>query len=203
MNNTATQEKDGKPLWKLSVDDFVIKALAPALQRVPDANANWTESGMPKHRLSDVGVAVAIKGGRITPVVRNAETKPLSVIANEMKDLARRARSRQLKPEEYRGGVGTVCNLGRHGIKEFTAAINPTQATILAVGAGASLRVSGSMPMLPASPSSAAHRLSSRSLAREALPRMWVNAAAKPVRAAISRMISGRSMASSPASTAR
>ena len=136
MNSTATQDKDGKPLWKLSVDDFVIKALALALQRVPDANATWTESGMLKHRHSDVGVAVAIKGGLITPVVRNAETKSLSVIANEMKDLATRARARQLKPEEYRGGVSTVSNLGMYGIKEFTAVINPPQATILAVGAG-------------------------------------------------------------------
>jgi pyruvate dehydrogenase E2 component (dihydrolipoamide acetyltransferase) len=136
MNSTATQDKDGKPLWKLSVDDFVIKALALALQRVPDANATWTESGMLKHRHSDVGVAVAIKGGLITPVVRNAETKSLSVIANEMKALATRARARQLKPEEYRGGVSTVSNLGMYGIKEFTAVINPPQATILAVGAG-------------------------------------------------------------------
>jgi pyruvate dehydrogenase E2 component (dihydrolipoamide acetyltransferase) len=136
MNSTATQDKDGKPLWKLSVDDFVIKALALALQQVPDANATWTESGMLKHRHSDVAVAVATKGGLITPVVRNAETKSLSVIANEMKDLATRARARQLKPEEYRGGVSTVSNLGMYGIKEFTAVNNPPQATILAVGAG-------------------------------------------------------------------
>jgi pyruvate dehydrogenase E2 component (dihydrolipoamide acetyltransferase) len=135
-NRTAPQDKDGKPLWKLSVDDFVIKALALALQRVPEANATWTEGGMLKHRHSDVGVAVSIKGGLITPVVRSAETKSLSVIANEMKDLAARARARQLKPEEYRGGVSTVSNLGMYGIKDFTAVINPPQATILAVGAG-------------------------------------------------------------------
>jgi pyruvate dehydrogenase E2 component (dihydrolipoamide acetyltransferase) len=136
INSTAPQDKDGKPLWKLSVNDFVIKALALALQRVPDANATWTESGMLKHRHSDVGVAVAIKGGLITPLVRNAETKSLSVISNEMKELAARARARKLKPEEYQGGASAVSNLGMFGIKDFTAVINPPQATILAVGAG-------------------------------------------------------------------
>ena len=136
INSTAPQDKDGKPLWKLSVNDFVIKALALALQRVPDANATWTESGMLKHRHSDVGVAVAIKGGLITPVVRNAETKSLSVISNEMKELAARARARKLKPEEYQGGASAVSNLGMFDIKDFTAVINPPQATILAVGTG-------------------------------------------------------------------
>jgi pyruvate dehydrogenase E2 component (dihydrolipoamide acetyltransferase) len=135
-NSTAPQDKDGKPVWKLSVNDFVIKALALALQRVPDANATWTESGMLKHRHSDVGVAVAIKGGLIAPLVRNAETKSLSVISNEMKELAARARARKLKPEEYLGGASAVSNLGMFGIKDFTAVINPPQATILAVGAG-------------------------------------------------------------------
>ena len=135
-NRTAPQDKDGKPVWKLSVNDFVIKALALALQRVPDANATWTESGMLKHRHSDVGVAVAIKGGLIAPLMRNAETKSLSVISNEMKELAERARARKLKPEEYLGGTSAVSNLGMFGIKDFTAVINPPQATILAVGAG-------------------------------------------------------------------
>ncbi len=135
-NNAAPQAKDGKPVWKLSVNDFVIKALALALQRVPDANATWTENGMLKHRHSDVGVAVAIKGGLIAPLVRNAETKSLSVISNEMKELAARARTRKLKPEEYQGGASAVSNLGMFGIKDFTAVINPPQATILAVGAG-------------------------------------------------------------------
>src|SRR5664280_1020848 len=136
INSAAPQDKDGKPFWKLSVNDFVIKALALALQRVPDANATWTESGMLKHRHSDVGVAVAIKGGLITPVVRKAETKSLSVISNEMNELAARARARKLKPEEYLGGASAVSNLGMYGIKDFTAVINPPQATILAVGAG-------------------------------------------------------------------
>ena len=136
INSTAPQDKDGKPLWKLSVNDFVIKALALALQRVPDANATWTESGMLKHKHSDVGVAVAIKGGLITPLVRNAENKSLSGISNEMKELAARARARKLKPEEYQGGASAVSNLGMFGIKDFTAVINPPQATILAVGTG-------------------------------------------------------------------
>ncbi len=135
-NRTAPQDKDGKPVWKLSVNDFVIKALALALQRVPGANATWTESGMLKHRHSDVGVAVAINGGLIAPLVRNAETKSLSIISNEMKELAARARARKLKPEEYLGGTTAVSNLGMFGIKDFTAVINPPQATILAVGAG-------------------------------------------------------------------
>jgi pyruvate dehydrogenase E2 component (dihydrolipoamide acetyltransferase) len=136
INNAAPQDKDGKPLWKLSVNDFIIKALGIALQRVPDANATWTESGMLKHRHSDIGVAVAIKGGLIAPLLRNAEAKSLSVISNEMRELAERARARRLKPEEYLGGASAVSNLGMHGIKDFTAVINPPQATILAVGAG-------------------------------------------------------------------
>ena len=136
INSAAPQDKDGKPLWKLSVNDFVIKALALALQRVPDANATWTERGMLKHRHSDIGVAVAIKGGLIAPLLRSAETKSLSVISNEMKELAERARARRLKPEEYLGGASAVSNLGMHGIKDFTAVINPPQATILAIGAG-------------------------------------------------------------------
>jgi len=136
INSTAPQDKDGKPLWKLSVNDFVIKALALALQRVPDANATWTESCMLKHKHSDVGVAVAIKGGLITPLVRNAENKSLSGISNEMKELAARARARKLKPEEYQGGASAVSNLGMFDIKDFTAVINPPQATILAVGTG-------------------------------------------------------------------
>jgi pyruvate dehydrogenase E2 component (dihydrolipoamide acetyltransferase) len=136
INSTAPQDKDGKPLWKLSVNDFVIKAMALALQRVPDANATWTESCMLKHKHSDVGVAVAIKGGLITPLVRNAENKSLSGISNEMKELAARARARKLKPEEYQGGASAVSNLGMFDIKDFTAVINPPQATILAVGTG-------------------------------------------------------------------
>jgi pyruvate dehydrogenase E2 component (dihydrolipoamide acetyltransferase) len=136
INAAAPKDKDGKPAWKLSVNDFVIKALALALQRVPDANVTWTEGGMLKHKHSDVGVAVSIPGGLITPIVRQAELKSLSVISNEMKDLAARARTRHLKPQEFQGGTTAVSNLGMYGIREFAAVINPPHATILAVGAG-------------------------------------------------------------------
>jgi len=136
INTTAPKDKDGKPSYKLSVNDFVIKALALALQKVPDANVAWTEAGMLKHRHSDIGVAVAMPNGLITPIIRNAEVKSLSAIANEMRNLALRARERKLKPHEYQGGTTAVSNLGMYGIKDFTAVINPPHATILAVGAG-------------------------------------------------------------------
>jgi pyruvate dehydrogenase E2 component (dihydrolipoyllysine-residue acetyltransferase) len=136
INAAAPKDKDGKPVYKLSVNDFVIKALALALQRIPDANVTWTESGMLKHHRSDIGVAVSIPGGLITPVVRQAEAKSLSTISNEMRDFAARARARKLKPEEYQGGSSAVSNLGMYGIKDFAAVINPPQATILAVGVG-------------------------------------------------------------------
>ena len=136
INAAAPKIKDGKPAYKLSVNDFVIKALALALQRVPDANVSWTEAGMLKHKHSDIGVAVALPGGLITPIVRSAESKSLSAISNEMRDLAIRARERKLKPHEYQGGTSSVSNLGMYGIKDFTAVINPPQSTILAVGAG-------------------------------------------------------------------
>jgi pyruvate dehydrogenase E2 component (dihydrolipoamide acetyltransferase) len=134
INKAAPTDKDKKPLYKLSVNDFVIKAMAVALQRVPNCNVSWTEGGMVKHRHSDIGVAVAMPGGLITPIVRKAETKSLSVISGEMKDFAARARARKLKPEEYQGGTTAVSNLGMYGIKDFTAVINPPHATILAVG---------------------------------------------------------------------
>jgi pyruvate dehydrogenase E2 component (dihydrolipoamide acetyltransferase) len=136
INAAAPKDKDGKPTYKLSVNDFVIKALAIALQRIPNANVSWTEGGMLKHKHSDVGVAVAMPGGLITPIIRKAETKPISVISAEMKDFAARARARKLKPEEYQGGTTAVSNLGMYGIKDFTAVINPPHATILAVGTG-------------------------------------------------------------------
>ena len=136
INAAAPKNKDGKHAYKLSVNDFVIKALALALQRIPDANVSWTEAGMLKHKHSDIGVAVALPGGLITPIVRNAESKSLSTISNEMRDLAVRARERKLKPHEYQGGTSSVSNLGMYGIKDFTAVINPPQSTILAVGVG-------------------------------------------------------------------
>ncbi len=134
--NATAPEHDGKPAYKISVNDFVIKALALALQKVPEANVTWTEGAMLKHKHSDVGVAVAIKGGLITPVVRKAEQKSLSAISSEMKDFAVRARARKLMPEEYQGGSTAVSNLGMYGIKDFYAVINPPHATILSVGAG-------------------------------------------------------------------
>ena len=136
INAAAPKDKDGKPAYKLSVNDFVIKALAIALQRIPNANVSWTDGGMLKHKHSDVGVAVAMPGGLITPIIRKAETKPISRISAEMKDFAARARARKLKPEEYQGGTTAVSNLGMYGIKDFTAVINPPHATILAVGTG-------------------------------------------------------------------
>jgi pyruvate dehydrogenase E2 component (dihydrolipoamide acetyltransferase) len=136
INASAPKDKDGKPAYKLSVNDFVIKALAVALQRIPSANVSWTESGMLRHKHSDVGVAVAMPGGLITPIIRKAEEKSLSVISSQMKDFAARARARKLKPEEYQGGTTAVSNLGMYGIKDFTAVINPPHATILAVGTG-------------------------------------------------------------------
>ena len=136
INAAAPKDKEGKPAYKLSVNDFVIKALALALQRIPEANVSWSEGGMLKHKHSDVGIAVALPGGLITPIIRHAETKSLSAIANDGKDLIARARSKKLKPNEYQGGTTSVSNLGMYGIKEFTAVINPPQSTILAVGAG-------------------------------------------------------------------
>jgi pyruvate dehydrogenase E2 component (dihydrolipoamide acetyltransferase) len=133
---TTKGEKGEVPAYKLSVNDFVIKAMAMALMAVPDANASWTESAMVKHKHADVGVAVSIPGGLITPIIRKAEQKTLSAISNEMKDLASRARNRKLKPEEYQGGTTAVSNLGMFGVKDFAAVINPPHATILAVGAG-------------------------------------------------------------------
>jgi pyruvate dehydrogenase E2 component (dihydrolipoamide acetyltransferase) len=135
INAAAPTDKDKKPLYKLSVNDFVIKAMAIALQRIPDCNVSWTEGGMLKHKHSDIGVAVAMPGGLITPIVRNAESKSVSAISAEMKDFAARARARKLKPEEYQGGTTAVSNLGMYGIKDFTAVINPPHASILAVGA--------------------------------------------------------------------
>jgi pyruvate dehydrogenase E2 component (dihydrolipoamide acetyltransferase) len=136
VNAAAPKDRDGKPAYKVSVNDFVIKALALALMRVPEANVTWTEAAMLKHRHADIGVAVSIPGGLITPVVRKAETKTLSVISNEMKDYASRAKARRLKPEEYQGGTSAVSNLGMFGIKDFAAVINPPHSSILAVGAG-------------------------------------------------------------------
>jgi pyruvate dehydrogenase E2 component (dihydrolipoamide acetyltransferase) len=127
----AKREKD-----KISVNDFVIKAAGLALKQVPAANASWTENAVRLYQAADVSVAVATPGGLITPIIRGAETKTLSAISVEMKDLAGRAREGKLKPEEYQGGTFSVSNLGMFGIREFAAVINPPQGAILAVGAG-------------------------------------------------------------------
>lgn len=134
--NKAAPVKDDKPAYKLSVNDMVIKALALALRDVPDANVSWTDENMVKHKHSDVGVAVSIPGGLITPIIRSAELKTLSAISGEMKDLGKRAKDKKLKPEEYQGGTTAVSNMGMMGVKDFAAVINPPHATILAVGAG-------------------------------------------------------------------
>ena len=121
---------------KLSVNDFVIKACALALQEVPDANAVWAGDRVLRLKPSDVAVAVAIEGGLFTPVLRDADSKSLSALSAEMKDLAARARSRKLAPHEYQGGTFAISNLGMMGIENFDAVINPPHASILAVGAG-------------------------------------------------------------------
>jgi pyruvate dehydrogenase E2 component (dihydrolipoamide acetyltransferase) len=123
------------PVYKLSVNDLVIKMWAVALQRVPAANAVWAEDRILRFKQSDIGIAVAIEGGLITPVIRRAEQKTLTAISAEMRELAERARSRKLKPDEYQGGSSAISNLGMYGVREFAAIINPPHATILAVGA--------------------------------------------------------------------
>ncbi|MFN7227022.1 MAG: pyruvate dehydrogenase complex dihydrolipoamide acetyltransferase [Holosporales bacterium] len=121
---------------KLSVNDFIIKATGMALEQVPAANASWTDAGVQYYSRADVSVAVAIPGGLITPIIKNAGQKRLVQISNEMKDLAARAKDGKLKPEEFQGGTFSLSNLGMFGVKSFSAIINPPQACILAVGAG-------------------------------------------------------------------
>jgi pyruvate dehydrogenase E2 component (dihydrolipoamide acetyltransferase) len=134
-NAAAPKGRDGEPAFKLSVNDLVIKAWAAALRQVPAANAVWAEDRILRFRQADIGIAVALDGGLITPVIRQAETKTLSAISNEVKELAARARAKKLKPNEYQGGSSAISNLGMYGVREFSAIINPPHATILAVGA--------------------------------------------------------------------
>ncbi|MFG1371339.1 pyruvate dehydrogenase complex dihydrolipoamide acetyltransferase [Xanthobacter oligotrophicus] len=134
VNANAGKDKDGKPTYRVSVNDFIIKAMALALQKVPAANAVWAEDRVLRMKHSDVGVAVAIDGGLYAPIVKKAEQKTLSTISNEMRDLAGRARTKKLKPDEYSGGSTSVSNLGMMGIRNFTAIINAPQSSILAVG---------------------------------------------------------------------
>jgi len=139
LNRAAPERKTESgsvAAYKLSVNDMIIKAVALALKQVPDANVSWLESGMVRHAHADVGVAVSIPNGLITPIVRHADEKSLQTISNEMKDLIKRAREMKLKPEEYQGGTTAVSNMGMFGVREFSAIINPPQATIFAIGAG-------------------------------------------------------------------
>lgn len=134
-NAAAPKGADGKPAFKLSLNDFVIKAWATALRRIPAANAVWAEDRILRFQHADIGVAVALDGGLLTPVVRNADTKSVGAIAADMRDLAERARAKKLAPTEYQGGSSAISNLGMYGVREFAAIINPPHATILAVGA--------------------------------------------------------------------
>jgi pyruvate dehydrogenase E2 component (dihydrolipoyllysine-residue acetyltransferase) len=134
-NAAAPKDKDGQPKFKLSLNDFIIKAWAAALQRIPAANAVWAGDRILRFQHADIGIAVALEGGLITPVVRNAEVKSLTTISAEMRDLAERARHKKLRPNEYQGGSSAISNLGMYGVREFSAIINPPHATILAVGA--------------------------------------------------------------------
>ncbi|HEY1310082.1 MAG TPA: dihydrolipoamide acetyltransferase family protein [Pseudolabrys sp.] len=134
-NAAAPKDKAGNPAFKLSLNDFIIKAWAAALQRIPAANAVWAQDRILRFLHSDIGVAVALEGGLITPVIRNAEAKSLTAISAEIRDLAERARAKKLKPNEYQGGSSAISNLGMYGVREFAAIINPPHGTILAVGA--------------------------------------------------------------------
>jgi len=133
-NAAAPKDKDGQPAFKLSLNDFIIKAWAAALQRIPAANAVWAGDRILRFKSSDIGVAVALEGGLITPVIRNAEAKSLTAVSSEVRDLAERARAKKLKASEYQGGASAISNLGMYGVREFAAIINPPHATILAVG---------------------------------------------------------------------
>jgi pyruvate dehydrogenase E2 component (dihydrolipoamide acetyltransferase) len=135
LNGAAPKSADKTPLYKLSINDFIIKAFAVALQKVSAANVTFTDEGILHHRSSDVGVAVSVEGGLFTPIIRSAETKSLSAISGEMKELAAKARARKLQSHEYQGGTAAISNLGMFGVEQFTAIISPPHATILAVGA--------------------------------------------------------------------
>lgn len=136
LNGSAPKNKEGLPSFKISVNDFIIKAMAMALIKVPDANVSWTESAMVKHKHADIGIAVSIPGGLITPIVRKAETKGLAQISAAMKDYAKRARDRKLKPDEYQGGSAAISNMGMMNVSNFAAIVNPPHASILAIGTG-------------------------------------------------------------------
>lgn len=150
LNAAAPKDGEGKPAYKISVNDMVIKAHALALRAVPEANVSWSAGGMLQHKHADIGVAVSIPGGLITPIIRRAEEKSLSTISNEMKDLAKRAKDRKLQPQEYQGGTSAVSNLGMFGVKDFAAIVNPPHGSILAVGAGTQQAVVKDGAVVPA-----------------------------------------------------
>jgi pyruvate dehydrogenase E2 component (dihydrolipoamide acetyltransferase) len=131
--NERSPKADGA--YKLSVTDFVVKAAAQALMKHPDVNASWTDAAILRHKHADIGIAVDLNPGLITPILFRAETRGLVELSNEMKNLAERARAKKLKPQEYEGGSFAISNLGMFGIREFTAIINPPHSAILAVGA--------------------------------------------------------------------
>jgi pyruvate dehydrogenase E2 component (dihydrolipoamide acetyltransferase) len=135
LNAAAPRDKEGTPTYKFSLNDFIIKAWAMALQAVPAANAVWAEDRILRFARPDIAVAVAMEGGLITPLIRNADAKSIRAISSEMRDLAARARDRKLLPQEYQGGATAISNLGMYGVREFAAIINPPHGTILAVGA--------------------------------------------------------------------
>jgi pyruvate dehydrogenase E2 component (dihydrolipoamide acetyltransferase) len=136
MNAAAPKGKDKVPAYKLSVNDFIMKASAMALMKHPAVNASWTDTAILRHKDADVGVAVALDFGLITPIIFKAQTKGLVQISNEVKELAGLAKEKKLKPNQYEGGGFSVSNLGMYGIKNFTSIINPPQSCIIAVGAG-------------------------------------------------------------------
>ncbi|MEM6414100.1 MAG: pyruvate dehydrogenase complex dihydrolipoamide acetyltransferase [Pseudomonadota bacterium] len=132
----AASPSEGEGAYKISVNDFIIKASAMALMKVPAANASYTDEAILRHKHADIGVAVAIDGGLITPIVWRVEEKGLKTISAEIKDMAGRAKARKLKPEEYQGGTFSVSNLGMFGIKSFASIVNQPQGAIMSVGAG-------------------------------------------------------------------
>lgn len=134
-NTALRQRSGGTPTEQISINDLVLKAFALALQAVPDANVVWADDRILRFRHSDIAIAVAAEDGLITPVLREVETKSILAIAGEARRLAEQARAHRLEPQQWQGGAATVTNLGAHGVREFSAIINPPQATILAVGA--------------------------------------------------------------------
>jgi pyruvate dehydrogenase E2 component (dihydrolipoamide acetyltransferase) len=133
---TPADDGEGAGAYKLSVNDFVIRAAALAMRKVPTVNAGWNGTSIRKYHRIDVAVAVATKSGLITPVIRDADNKGLADVSNAMKDLAARAQEGKLMPAEYQGGGFTISNMGMYGVREFAAIINPPQSAILAVGTG-------------------------------------------------------------------